>query len=81
MPLCALGFIGLVLTGELLAARHEVPGLARSTADANKLTNLAVELHRGELAHAETLALAARRCDGVSHTAFIHGKQRLFRVS
>lgn len=68
----ATGFIGSAIVQELLSAGHEVLGLARSDAAANTLVRLGVQAHRGELADTVSLAAAARACDGVIHTAFIH---------
>jgi nucleoside-diphosphate-sugar epimerase len=68
----ATGFIGSAIVPELLAAGHEVLGLARSEAAADRLTLLGAQAHRGELADTEGLAAAARACDGVIHTAYIH---------
>jgi nucleoside-diphosphate-sugar epimerase len=56
----------------LLSAGHEVLGLARSDAAAEALARVGAQAHRGELADTAGLARAARACDGVIHTAFIH---------
>jgi nucleoside-diphosphate-sugar epimerase len=68
----ATGFIGAAIARELLAAGHEVLGLARSDAAADTLARLGVETHRGELSDTDSLAAGARACEGVIHTAFIH---------
>jgi nucleoside-diphosphate-sugar epimerase len=68
----ATGFIGSAIVQELLSLGHEVLGLARSDAAADALARLGVQAHRGELADPAGLAAAARACDGVIHTAFIH---------
>jgi nucleoside-diphosphate-sugar epimerase len=68
----ATGFIGAAIVRELLAAGHEVLGLARSDAAADTLARLGVEAHRGELSDTDSLAAGARACEGVIHTAFIH---------
>lgn len=68
----ATGFIGSAIVQELLSAGHEVLGLARSDAAADTLARLGAQAHRGELADTAGLAAAARACDGVIHTAFIH---------
>jgi nucleoside-diphosphate-sugar epimerase len=68
----ATGFIGAAIVRELLAAGHEVLGLARSDDAANTLARLGVAAHRGELSDTDSLAAGARACEGVIHTAFIH---------
>jgi nucleoside-diphosphate-sugar epimerase len=68
----ATGFIGSAIVPELRAAGHEVLGLARSDAGADKLKQAGVAAQRGELSDTDCLAAAARACDGVIHTAFIH---------
>lgn len=68
----ATGFIGAAIVNDLVAAGHEVLGLARSEASAERLQRLGVAVHRGELSETDRLAAGARGCDGVIHTAFIH---------
>jgi nucleoside-diphosphate-sugar epimerase len=68
----ATGFMGTAVVSELLAAGHEVLGLARSDAAAGTLTRQGARVHRGELSDVESLAAGARACDGVIHLAFIH---------
>jgi nucleoside-diphosphate-sugar epimerase len=68
----ATGFLGSAIVPELLAAGHEVVGLARSDAAADALAHMGVEAHRGELSDIDSLIAGARAGDGVIHTAFIH---------
>jgi nucleoside-diphosphate-sugar epimerase len=68
----ATGFIGSAIVRELVQAGHQVLGLARNDAGADTLKHSNVEVHRGDLSDTESLASAARACDGVIHTAFIH---------
>jgi nucleoside-diphosphate-sugar epimerase len=68
----ATGFIGSAIVRELMAAGHEVLGLVRSDAAADRLAQSGAEAHRGELSDTDRLAAGARACDGVIHTAFIH---------
>ncbi len=68
----ASGFIGLALTRELVAAGHQVLGLARNDASAELVKQAGGEAVRGDLGDAEGLAAIAREADGVAHLAFIH---------
>ncbi len=68
----ATGFIGSAIAGELLAAGHQVVGLARDEEKAAMLTRRGIEVHRGDLLDTDGLVAGARACDGVIHTAFIH---------
>ncbi|MBS2535478.1 SDR family oxidoreductase [Catenulispora sp. NF23] len=68
----ASGWVGSAVVPELLAAGHQVLGLARSDASEAALTAAGAEAVRGELGDPDTLAAAAKGCDGVIHLAFIH---------
>lgn len=68
----ASGFIGEAIVKDLLAAGHQVTGLARSDASAEKLISLGAAVHRGDLTDSVSLATGAFNSDGVIHTAFIH---------
>jgi nucleoside-diphosphate-sugar epimerase len=68
----ASGHIGSALVPELLGAGHQVLGLARSDASADKLTVAGAEVVRGSLDDLDVLAEAARESGGVIHLAFKH---------
>jgi len=68
----ASGHIGSALVPELLEAGHQVVGLARSDASADKLTVAGAEVVHGGLDDLDVLAKAAGQSDGVVHLAFKH---------
>lgn len=72
----ASGFIGSAVVKELLAAGHQVLGLARSEASAEKLKASGVEVHYGDLANPESLKPAVFASDAVIHLGFIHDFSR-----
>ena len=67
----ASGFIGSAVVEVLLAAGHQVVGLARSDASAKLLESLGVEVLRGSLDDLDSLKHGAANSDGVIHCAFI----------
>jgi nucleoside-diphosphate-sugar epimerase len=68
----ASGWIGSAVTGELLNEGHQVVGLARSDAGAEKVAASGAEVLRGEIQDLEVLRAGARDSDGVVHLAFRH---------
>ncbi|KAJ3577372.1 hypothetical protein NPX13_g3196 [Xylaria arbuscula] len=68
----ASGRVGKAVTEELLSHGHQVVGLARSDAAAEKLQKLGAEVRRGTLTDLDILRKAASECDGVAHLAFVH---------
>ncbi|THD70238.1 SDR family oxidoreductase [Phenylobacterium sp.] len=72
----ATGYVGTAVIAELVGAGHTVLGVARSDEGAHALAARGIEVHRGDLTEPQTLADAARVCDGVVHTAFIHDFSR-----
>jgi nucleoside-diphosphate-sugar epimerase len=68
----ASGFIGSALVRELLAAGHEVVGLARSEAAAKKLVAAGASAHAGSIEDLESVRRGVQGADGAIHTAFFH---------
>jgi nucleoside-diphosphate-sugar epimerase len=68
----ASGWIGSAVVPELIGAGHEVLGLARSEASAQRLEAAGASVQQGDLDDPEGLAKAADDSDGVIHLAFQH---------
>jgi nucleoside-diphosphate-sugar epimerase len=72
----ASGHIGSAVVPELLAAGHQVVGLARSDESAAVLAAAGAEARRGDLDDLGGLAETAAEADGVIHLAFKHEAMR-----
>lgn len=68
----ASGWIGSAVTAELIAAGHEVVGLARSDASARAVAAAGALVQRGDLTDLASLRAGAEGAEGIIHTAFIH---------
>jgi len=68
----ASGWIGSAVVAELLAANHQVLGLARSDASAQAVAAAGAEVRRGDIGDLDVLGAAAGESDGVVHLAFRH---------
>lgn len=66
----ASGWIGSALTVELVAAGHDVTGLARSEASAAKITAAGGTAVRGDMQDHDLIVSEATRADAVAHLAF-----------
>jgi nucleoside-diphosphate-sugar epimerase len=72
----ASGHLGSAIVPELIAAGHEVVGLARSEAAAATVTALGATAHGGDIEDLDGLSKAAADCDGVIHLAYNHEQMR-----
>ena len=68
----ASGFVGSAVVTELLAAGHQVVGLARSDKSAAAIEAAGAAVQRGSLDDLDSLRKGAESAEGVIHCAFIH---------
>lgn len=68
----ATGWIGSAVVDELLAAGHEVTGLARSDASATALQAKGARVHRGNLEDLDSIRAGAEAAEAVIHLANTH---------
>ncbi|WP_446743373.1 SDR family oxidoreductase [Silvibacterium acidisoli] len=68
----ATGFIGFPIVKELIAAGHQVTGMARSEVSGKKLLEAGAQVRVGTVEDLEGLRRGALAADGVIHTAFYH---------
>ena len=68
----ASGGIGSAVVAELIAADHQVVGLARSEASVATISQLGAEPLRGDVTDLDVLKRAANDTDGVIYLAFNH---------
>ncbi|GAA2688316.1 MULTISPECIES: SDR family oxidoreductase [Actinosynnema] len=68
----ASGWVGRAVVPELIAAGHEVTGLARSDASAAAVEAAGARVLRGDLTDLAVLRAGAEAADGVVHLAFVH---------
>lgn len=68
----ASGHIGSAVIPELLQAGHQVVGLARNDAAAERVAARGAEVHRGDVFEPDTYFDALAAADGVIHLAYDH---------
>lgn len=72
----ATGWVGATVAAELLAAGHQVSGLARNTDKAQALLAAGGQVVHGTLDDHDLLFASAAKADAVIHTAFNHDFSR-----
>ena len=66
------GFLGFAIVRDLVAAGHQVTGLARSRESADRLGSVGAKYVLGDIEDLAVIREAAKRADGIIHTAFYH---------
>lgn len=77
----ASGFVGSAVVNELIAAGHQVLGLARSDAGAEKVAKAGAQVLRGDVNDLPLIQQGAAECDAVIHTAFNHDDFTRFKAN
>ena len=72
----ASGYVGSAAVKDMLAAGHQVVGLARSDEGEARVRALGAEPLRGDITDLDGLRRAAERADAVAHLAFNHDFSR-----
>ena len=75
------GFIGRATIRELVKNGHQVLGLARSEASAEKVINAGAEAHIGRIEDIDSLRSSVKAVDGVVHLAFTNDFQDFPRAT
>lgn len=73
----ASGYVGSAVVKDMLAAGHEVIGLARTDDGEAKVRALGATALRGDLIDHDSLRRGAQEADAVAHLAFIHDFSKL----
>jgi nucleoside-diphosphate-sugar epimerase len=69
----ATGYVGQAIVRSLTSAGHQISGLVRSEAGAEKLSQQGVTPIRGDISNLDLLREQAAQADGTIHTAFQFG--------